>query len=125
MNLFLIAIGGAFGSVLRFLISSLIARHSTANFPLGTLSVNIIGAFLIGLFIEVFALKYSASENLRYLLITGFLGGFTTFSAFSLESSLMFVKGDYLTFAFYIFSSVIGTIFAVIAAMHLAKILIS
>ena len=124
MNYLIIFLGGGLGSVLRFVISSFISRRVTETFPLSTLSVNLIGAFLIGVIIESLALKYSVSENLRYLLVTEFLGGFTTFSAFSLESALMWTRGDYLSLATYIFLSVIGTIIAVLAAMHLTRIFI-
>jgi CrcB protein len=124
MNLLLIAIGGAFGSVLRYLTSTFVSKQLGSNFPFSTLSVNLIGAFLVGLIIEFTALKFSASENLRYFLITGFLGGFTTFSAFSLESALMWNRSDYLSLAIYIFASVIGTISMVLAAMQFSKILI-
>lgn len=116
-----IFMGGGLGSVSRFVISSLISKNTAESFPLGTLAVNLIGAFLIGALIEFLALRYSAAENLRYFLVTGFLGGFTTFSAFSLESASMWMKAEYWSLVVYVLASVVGTIVAVIAAIHLVR----
>ena len=122
MSYLAIFMGGGLGSVSRFLISSLISKNTAESFPFGTLIVNLIGAFLIGLLVEFLALRYSVSENLRYFLITGFLGGFTTFSAFSLESALMWMRAEYLLLIIYILASVVGTIVAVISATYLARL---
>jgi CrcB protein len=124
MSYLIIFLGGGLGSVLRFSISSFVGRKIVGNFPWSTLSVNLIGAFLIGVIIEVLAQKYSSSTNLRYLLVTGFLGGFTTFSAFSLESAFMWIRGDYLLLACYILASVLGTISLVLMAMQITKIIL-
>lgn len=125
MNYLIIFLGGGIGSVMRFVISSAVGKNYNGGFPFATLCVNLIGAFLIGVFIELVALKYQDSTNLRYLLITGFLGGFTTFSAFSLESALMWTRHDYSLLMAYIAASVIGTIMLVLLAMQTTKIILS
>lgn len=125
MNYFLIFLGGGIGSAMRFALSSYVSRKVVAEFPWYTLSVNLIGAFLIGIFIELLALRFNDSMNLRYLFITGFLGGFTTFSAFSLESALMWTRGDYMMLGNYILASTLGTVALVLFAMYLTRIIFS
>lgn len=121
-NILLIFLGGGLGSVTRYGMMNLISRHAgNSGFPWPTLGVNIIGAFLIGLLMEILALRLSLPQPSRLLLVTGFLGGFTTFSAFSLESALMLEKGDYLNLTAYITTSVIGTILAVFLGSALMK----
>lgn len=118
----LIFIGGGSGSVARYGMMNLISRTFPVGiFPWHTLGVNIIGAFIIGILMEVLALRLSMPQPSRLLLVTGFLGGFTTFSAFSLESALMLERGDYLILATYIAASVIGTIAAVFLGSGLIK----
>lgn len=121
MNFLLVFIGGGLGAAARYALVSVVGKYAGTNFPWGTLAVNLIGAFLIGLAVELFALKINASEQIRLLLVTGILGGFTTFSAFSLESALMFERGNYAMLVSYIAASVIGTIFAVFVALHLGR----
>lgn len=121
-NIVLVFLGGGAGSVARFGITNLVSRYSsTSSFPWHTLSVNIIGALIIGALMELLALRLSLPSSARFLLVTGFLGGFTTFSAFSLESALLFEKSDYVNLAAYIAASVIGTIIAVFIGSGLVK----
>ncbi len=76
-------------------ITSVSGRYvSWGLFPWGTLAVNVVGCFVIGVFAELIARKFNASTELRLLLITGFLGGFTTFSAFSLDAISLFERGE-------------------------------
>ena len=85
-TLLLVAIGGALGSVLRYVFSWFIQQHNNGNFPWGTFAVNITGCLLIGFFVG-WALKTDNSRSeIILFLTTGFCGGFTTFSAFSLEN---------------------------------------
>ncbi len=127
MNLAYIVVflGGGLGSVARMVIPQFFAKTiDVGSFPVGTLSVNLIGAFLIGIVIEILALKTNISEIVRYVVVIGFLGGFTTFSAFSLESFLLFSKGQYGVLLAYITISVFGTLFMVIGATYFVRSII-
>ena len=101
MNFVLIAFGGAAGSVLRYACSR---WWNGPGFPYGTLAVNIIGSFLIGLMFALFSKQ--ADEQKRLLLITGFCGGFTTFSAFSLEGLQMLQQARFSSFFLYTFATI-------------------
>ncbi|HLT42475.1 MAG TPA: CrcB family protein, partial [Sphingobacteriaceae bacterium] len=81
----LIGLGGAIGSIFRYLSNLWVARHFLHIFPLATLLVNITGCLLIGVFVGLFDRNQLSNKDLYYLFITGFCGGFTTFSAFALE----------------------------------------
>lgn len=121
-NLLLIFLGGGTGSIARYVMMNLISRQTGgSSFPWHTLGVNILGAFVIGVLMEILALRVSMVEPTRLLLVTGFLGGFTTFSAFSFESALMLQKGDYAALATYVVASVLGTVFAVLIGGSLVK----
>lgn len=117
----LIFLGGGTGAVCRYGTSLLAGRWFGNAFPYGTLLINLIGAFLIGLIVELLALKYSASPQLKLLLVTGFLGGYTTFSAFSLETALLLQRGDYALGLLYVLASVLGTVALVFAATALVR----
>ncbi|ADG13873.1 CrcB protein [Methanocaldococcus infernus ME] len=92
MNLIIIGIGGFFGAILRYLISSYITKF---NFPLGTLIVNILGSFILG-FIMYFSLYSTINPEYRLFIATGFCGALTTFSTFSYETFLMIEEGLYI-----------------------------
>lgn len=100
MQILLIAIGGAAGSVLRYAVQKVL----NTSFPTGTLVINITGCFLIGLLWAL--VNKGLDEQKRLLLMTGFCGGFTTFSAFSLEALMMMTAGRWVSFFFYTFCSV-------------------
>jgi CrcB protein len=107
-QLIFIAVGSAFGGVLRFLISKWMNAAVASPFPYGTLAVNLTGCFLIGLFYGI-ALKHpSTSPSVMLFLTTGFCGGFTTFSAFSYENLQLLKSGASGLAATYIAVSVIG-----------------
>jgi CrcB protein len=110
-QLILVGVGGAAGSMLRFLTSVITARFYNGAFPVATLVINIIGCFLIGIIMA----KFAGGENnqLRLLLVTGFCGGYTTFSAFSYENVSLFTTGNTLLAITYIAASVFGGILAV------------
>jgi fluoride exporter len=119
--IFLVALGGAAGSVARYLTTLSLAQLLGTHFPWGTLSVNIVGSFLMGLVIALGSHKLQMSNETRVLLTTGFLGGFTTFSAFSLDFALLFDRKDYMLAALYLAGSVSLSILALFAALHLVR----
>ncbi|WP_454849560.1 fluoride efflux transporter CrcB [Rhizobium binxianense] len=111
----LVAAGGAIGSVLRYYVGQWSLRLMGPSFPWGTLTVNVVGCFVIGVFSELLMRRFNASVDLRLLLVTGFLGGFTTFSAFSLDAITLFERGETLAGSIYIAAS-IGLSMAAVAA---------
>lgn len=122
MRLLLLAcLGGAIGSGARYLMNVGVGRWLGAGFPWATLSVNVIGSFLMGLLIEAIALRFNGSPELRTFLATGILGGFTTFSAFSLEVALMLENGETASAAMYIAASVVLSVLALFAGLHIAR----
>ncbi|MBX5009141.1 fluoride efflux transporter CrcB [Rhizobium lentis] len=118
---FLVALGGAIGSVLRYYVGQWALRLMGPAFPWGTLAVNVAGCFVIGVFAELIARRFNASMELRLLLITGFLGGFTTFSAFSLDAISLFERGEAVVGGIYIVASVGLSMAAVIAGLAVMR----
>lgn len=119
-KLLLVAAGGAAGSVARYLTGTLTARWGA--WPWGTLTVNILGGLLMGLLIGTLALRGGdGQERIRLLAGVGFLGGFTTFSAFSLEVVGMIERRDMAGAAGYATVSVIASVAAVFAGLMLAR----
>lgn len=107
MNILLVAIGGAFGSVCRYLTGIAVSRLLGMSFPWGTMVVNLVGSFAIGFLIELIARRFSASMELRLLLVVGVLGGFTTFSSFTLDALTLMERGTTGWAAFYVLATVI------------------
>lgn len=120
-QLLLVTLGGAIGSALRYLTALLLARHYTGSIPLATLAVNLVGCFLIGLLIGL----CSDTSHLRLLFITGFCGGFTTFSTFTAESYSMFREGAYGLALLYIAGSVLIGLLALWLGLSLSRLLAS
>jgi fluoride exporter len=103
----LVFVGGGFGAVCRYMSTMLIGGIAGTIFPLGTFTVNIVGSFIMG-FIMTLAIEAAAlSEELRLLLVIGFLGGFTTFSSFSMETLLLLKGGSWFYAATNILSNVL------------------
>lgn len=119
LNLIYVALGGALGAVLRYMTGLGVLRLFGAAFPMGVITVNILGSFLMGVFV-VFATK-KGFMHLSPLVMTGLLGGFTTFSAFSLEAVSLFEKGDTGAAAFYVVLSVVASIAALVLGLWLAR----
>lgn len=115
MQLLWVAIGGATGSVLRFGVQQ---QAKMFPFPFGTLAVNIGGCFLMGL-LWAYASKGQLTETARLLLITGFCGGFTTFSAFSQEGLAMLQQSKFTLFFIYVLASVAAGLLATFAGYKL------
>ena len=99
-------LGGFIGSVLRYLVSRLTAGVDFASLPLGTLTVNVLGCFVLGLLTGLFERTGNLSPELRLLLTTGLCGGFTTFSTFSNDGLILIKQGFYGMFALYTLLSI-------------------
>lgn len=100
LKLFLIVLGGGIGSLFRYLLSTKTYQWLGQGFPYGTLVVNMVGGFLIGFLFVILTERFQGyGDQLRSLIIIGFLGGFTTFSSFSMET-LMLVENGYMGRAF-------------------------
>ncbi|MCR4267633.1 fluoride efflux transporter CrcB [Nitratireductor sp. ZSWI3] len=122
MNHFLIvAAGGALGAGLRHLAGLAAMRLMGTGFPWGTLTVNLVGSLIMGAFVEWLARRVGTSPELRLFLATGLLGGFTTFSAFSLDVVALWERGDGALAAGYVLVSVCGAIAALFAGLWLVK----
>ena len=119
----LIALGGAAGSVLRYLVGGAIQTRSASGFPIGTMIVNISGCFLIGMLVRQF-LNMQLSHELRALLIVGFCGGFTTFSTFSAETLALIEGGEYARAGTYVLLSVILCLLATLAGMTVVQMIV-
>ncbi|HYZ83230.1 MAG TPA: fluoride efflux transporter CrcB [Bryobacteraceae bacterium] len=107
-NILLVGLGGAVGSVLRYLVSLAVAHRFDHRWPAGTFTVNITGSFLIGLLAGLL-LRFEAPHSWRLLLVTGFLGGYTTFSALESETLTLLQAGDWpRALAYPLLSVVVG-----------------
>lgn len=104
--LLLATTGGAIGAGARHLVNLGVGRMLGTNFPWATLTVNVVGSFLMGVLIEALILRYSSSVEMRTFLGTGILGGFTTFSAFSLDIALLLGRKEHGLAMLYIAASV-------------------
>lgn len=118
-TLLAIGIGGFFGAISRFLIASWMQKLTGSFFPIGTLTVNVLGSFIIGFLYLYF--EQSINPLYKAMLITGFLGALTTFSTFSLETVLMLQDGLLMKALINIVANVTFTIFATIAAIIVFK----
>lgn len=124
MNMILaVASGGAIGAVARFLVGKGVLNLMGPGLPWGTFTVNILGSFIIGLLVEVFALRMHSSHEWQGFLIVGVLGGFTTFSAFSLEVALMIEKGQITTAMGYAFASLFLSVVALFIGLYAGKVI--
>lgn len=123
-HILLVAFGGALGSVCRYLVGVGALRLMGPSFPWGTLTVNVAGSFAIGVLAELIVARFGASAELRLLLITGFLGGFTTFSAFALDAVTLFERGASLAATSYLIFSIGASIAAAIAGIGLMRSLL-
>ena len=108
-HLLIVMLGGAIGAGLRHLVGQAALARFGPGFPWGTLTVNLAGGLLIGLIAGWFV-RHGATETARLFLVVGILGGFTTFSAFSLETYLMLQRGEFGVAASYVGTSVVGSV---------------
>jgi len=112
-----VAAGGAIGAVGRFVMMNAAGHWLGHGFPSGTIIVNILGSFLLGAFLEISALAWSPSPEVRAFIVVGVLGAFTTFSAFSVDTYFLLQKGNPLPVALYVFGSVVAGVLAFLLGM--------
>ena len=120
-HLILVALGGGLGASARYLTNLAALRFAGPSFPWGTFAVNVIGSFAMGLLIAILTRRTGTSMEVRSFLATGFLGGFTTFSAFSLDFALMWERGDHWHGAVYLLASVLLSILALFGGLFLVR----
>src|SRR5579871_3858397 len=116
-----VAIGGALGSVARYLVVIGAGRAFGTSFPWGILIINVTGSALIGAFVSLFAIRWNLPEPARVFLTVGICGGYTTFSTFSLDAFVLMERGQMLAAAAYMIGSVVLSIAALVGAMHLVR----
>ncbi|WP_353170534.1 fluoride efflux transporter CrcB [Flavobacterium sp.] len=118
-NIFLVLLGGGIGSVVRYLLSYFLTKNSTTQFPWATFIANALGCLLIGLLFGYIQKNNVQNETLKLLLITGFCGGFTTFSTFSLENIQFIQNQNYNLALLYTISSIFIGFFGVLIGLKL------
>ena len=118
-----VALGGALGSLLRYFVAGAVQSAAWPGFPWGIFVVNISGGFVMGLIVELGALKLQISPEMRAFLTVGILGGYTTFSTFSLDSVLLIQRGAYAAAAGYILGSTALSILALFAGLWVVRAL--
>jgi CrcB protein len=124
MSLIYVMVGGGLGAMLRYIVMSFIGRLNFGTFPYATLAVNIFGSFLMGLWIAVMAnMLPERGRDLNLLFAVGVLGGFTTFSTFSLDIFYLVERGDNIQAVIYVLASVLLSFLALIGGMWLIKMI--
>ena len=119
--LLLVAVGGGIGSAFRYLTTVFVNKYYASAFPLATFIINILGCFLIGLLMGFLQRNNLSDSNLKWLLVTGFCGGYTTFSAFGFENISLLQTNNAATSMLYICASVIIGLLAVCAGLFLVR----
>lgn len=117
----IVFIGGGIGAALRHGVNLAAARLFGTSFPYGTLTVNVVGSLVMGLLTAYFAFKGNAPQHWRLFLTTGILGGFTTFSTFSLDVAVLYERGQVAMAAFYVLISVVVSVGALFAGLALVR----
>ena len=117
----MVAIGGAIGAIARQQSNQLIMRIFGGEFPIGTIFVNILGSFIVGLLFELFATKITLSDEWRSLIFTGVLASFTTFSSFALDVALLSERNEYYYALCYIGISVVLSIGALFVGLWVMR----
>lgn len=118
-----VAMGGAVGAAGRYVVASQALRFMGPGFPWGTLTVNVVGSLVMGFLAGLFAHRMQVSEEVRMFLMTGVLGGFTTFSAFSLDVAVLLERKDYLLGACYVIGSVSLAVAALFIGLKIARMI--
>jgi CrcB protein len=117
-----VAVGGALGSVARYLVAIASGKIFGINFPWGILIINVTGSFLIGLFAGLFATKWDLPQAARIFLTVGICGGYTTFSTFSLDSYYLMERGQFGAALFYMIGLVVLSISALVAGLYISRL---
>jgi CrcB protein len=117
-----VALGGAAGSLARYAVAGLIQRPTWSGFPWGIFVVNISGGFIMGVLTELMALRWNVTPELRAFLTIGVLGGYTTFSTFSLESALLIERGEWLMAVSYMAGSAVLSVAALFAGLWIVRV---
>ena len=117
-----VALGGAIGSVARYFVST-IQNPTWTGFPYGIFTVNVSGGFIMGVLTELMALKFNVSAEARAFLTTGIMGGYTTFSTFSLESALLIERQAYATATGYVVGSALLSIAALFFGLWVVRMI--
>ncbi len=120
-NLILVMIGGGIGAGLRHLVNGASLRLLGPNFPWGTMAINIVGSLVMGLVVGLLARRAGDTSAVRLFIATGILGGFTTFSAFSLDFATLWERGATGQAAGYVLASVIGSLVAAFVGLWLVR----
>ena len=116
-----VALGGAVGATARYFLGNHLETWVGAEFPWSTLTINIVGSFMLGVFVALSALIWSPSATLRAFLVIGVLGGFTTFSAFSLDVMLLAERGRLETALLYSLASLSLAVGAIFTGLRLTR----
>lgn len=119
-----IAVGGAAGALSRHFVAGAIMRALGTGFPYGTFVVNVLGSLIMGFLVTTFAHKLQVTQELRGLLAVGFLGSFTTFSTYSLETALLIERGDWTSAGLYAFGSLLLGVLGLFAGIWLGRVLV-
>lgn len=118
-----IGLGGFVGANLRYWLQATLAARWGADFPHGTLLINILGSFILGLFVTLATTRWVVSPNLRLFVAVGLLGGFTTFSSFTVETLTLLQGGRWLSSALYLLGNVVIGLLAALGGIALARAL--
>lgn len=122
-HVFLVALGGGVGAACRHLVNQWTLKTFGPGFPIGTMMVNVLGSLLMGLLVGCLAARSSGDAALRLVLATGFLGGFTTFSSFSLDALLLWERGEGMAAVLYVTASVVLGIAGLVAGLWAVRAL--
>ena len=122
MEFLLVFLGGGIGSATRHGVNVLAARLWGIQYPVGTLCINILGSFAMGVVVEYWAVKSGLPQQARLFLTTGVIGGFTTFSTFSLEVALLSSRGEIMLAGLYIVGSLVLGVGGLYAGMALVRL---
>lgn len=121
MGYVVVFLGAGVGGMMRHAMNIWIARLAGTHFPMHTLVINVTGSLVMGMVTAWFAMKGGSTGHLRLFLATGILGGYTTFSAFSLDAVLLWERHDYLLATYYVGGSVVGSLIGLVAGLWIMR----